>query len=61
MQILSQFTIYLTLLLIFFIVILLAMEGFCAVVKRVARKRDVSSKLMKYVEVLDWLKEEDDE
>lgn len=61
MEILSQFTVYLTLLLIFFILILLAMAGFCAVVRRINKTKKVSPRVMKWVEVLDWLKEEDDE
>lgn len=61
MEILSQFTVYLTLLLIFFILILLAMAGFCAVVRRINRTKEISPRIMKWVETLDWLKEEKDE
>ncbi len=59
MQILSQFTIYLTLLLIFLIVILLAMAGFCAVMRQIDKRKKLSPRIMKWVEVLDWLKEEE--
>jgi len=58
MEILSQFTIYLTLLLIFFIVILLAMEGFCAVMRQINKRKKLSPRIMKWVEVLDWLEDD---
>ena len=61
MEILSQFTIYLTLLLIFLIVILLAMAGFCAVMRQIDKRKKLSPRVMKWVEVLDWLKEEKDD
>lgn len=61
MEILSQFTIYLTLLLIFLIVILLAMAGFCAVMRQINKRKKLSQRVMKWVEVLDWLKEENNE
>lgn len=61
MEILSQFTIYLTLLLIFFILVLLAMAGFCAVMRQINKRKKLNPRIMKWVEVLDWLKEEDNE
>lgn len=61
MEILSQFTIYLTLLIIFFILVLLAMAGFCAVMRQINKRKRLTPRVMKWVEVLDWLKEEDDE
>ena len=61
MEIMSQFTVYLTLLLIFFMLILLAMAGFCAVMRQINKRREVSPRVIKWVEILDWLKEEDDE
>ena len=61
MEIMAQFTIFLTAMALCFVAILLIMEGFCAVVRQVNKKMEVSPRLMKWVETLDWLKEEDDE
>lgn len=59
METFAMFSVFLTMLLLGFVVIMLAVAGFCYVVKRLARKGKVSPRLMKWVEVLDWLKEED--
>lgn len=61
MEIMAQFTIVLTAMALCFVAILLIMEGFCAVVKQVSKKIEVSPRVMKWAEVLDWLKEENDE
>lgn len=60
MMILAQFAIYLAVLSVFFIIILIAMAGFCTVVKSMGKKKDINPRLMKWAEVLDWLKEEDE-
>ena len=61
MEIASQFTVCLTLLLIFFVLVMLAIAVFCSVVRKIENKKDISPRLKKWVEVLDWLKEEDNE
>ena len=53
----AMFAALLTMLLLGFVVIMLAIAGFCYVVKRFARKGKVGPRLMKWAEVLDWLKE----
>ena len=59
METFAIFSVFLTMLLLGFIVVMLAVAGFCYVVKRLARKGKVGPRLMKWAEVLDWLKEED--
>ena len=58
MEIMMQFTIYLTLILLLFLVAMLMIEMFCVIVRSINRIRPVSLKLLKAVEVLDWMKEE---
>ena len=59
METFAIFAASLTMLLLGFVVIMLAIAGFCYVVKKLARKGKVGPRLMKWAEVLDWLKEED--
>ena len=59
METFAMFSVFLTMLLLGFIVVMLAIAGFCYVVKKLARKGKVGPRLMKWAEVLDWLKEED--
>lgn len=61
MLIMAQFIIFLTLLVLAFVNVLLLMAIFCKVIRWINMRRPVSPKLIKYAEVLDWLKEEDDE
>lgn len=58
METFAMFSVFLTMLLLGFIVIMLAIAGFCYVVKKLARKGKVGPRVMKWAEVLDWLKEE---
>ena len=55
----AMFTILVTMLMLAFVIIMLAIAGFCCVIKKLAQKRKVGPRLMKWAEVLDWLKEED--
>ena len=59
METFAMFSVFLTMLLLGFIVIMLAIAGFCCVVKKLAQKGKVGPRVMKWAEVLDWLKEED--
>lgn len=59
MEALSIFAVTITMLLLGFVVIMLAIAGFCYVVKKLAQKGKVDPRLMKWAEILDWLKEED--
>ena len=61
MEIMCIFTICITMLCLIFITIALAILGFCTVVKQINKTRPVSLKLLKAVEILDWLKEDKDE
>lgn len=59
MKTFAMFAVMLTILLLGFVVIMLAIAGFCYVVKKLSQKGKVSPRLMKWAEVLDWLKEEE--
>lgn len=59
MKVLSIFAVTLTMLLLGFVVIMLAIAGFCSFMKRVEKKRGLSPRMAKWVYILDWLKEED--
>lgn len=59
METFAMFSVFLTMLLLGFIVVMLAIAGFCYVIRKLARKGKVGPRLMKWAEVLDWLKEED--
>lgn len=58
METFAMFSVFLTMLLLGFIVVMLAIAGFCYIVKKLALKGKVGPRLMKWAEVLDWLKEE---
>lgn len=58
MGIMMQFTIYLTLILLLFLVAMILIEIFCVIVRSINRIRPVSLSLLKMVEVLDWMKED---
>lgn len=55
MKTLSIFAVTLTMLFLGFVVIMLAIAGFCAVMKRIERKRGLSPRMAKLVYILDWL------
>ena len=58
---LMLFTIYGTMLLLLFCLAMVIIAIFCGVVKHIAKRRSINPRLMKWVEVMDWLKEENDE
>lgn len=58
MKALSIFAVTLTMLLLGFVVIMLAIAGFCYVMKRIEKKRGLSPRMAKLVYILDWLGEE---
>ena len=59
MEILALFAVHLTLLALGFVILLLAIAGFCYFMKRIEKKRGLSPRMAKWVYILDWLKEED--
>ena len=61
MNILCLFTIHFTLLLLFFVIILILIEIACYILRRIDLNRGLGEKIMKWVEVLDWLKNDRDE
>ena len=58
MKTFAMFAVMLTMLLLGFVVIMLAIEGFCYVMKYVEKKRGLSPRMAKLVYILDWLGEE---
>ena len=58
METFAMFSVFLTMLLLGFVVVMLAIAGFCYVIRKLAQKGKVGPRLMKWAEVLDWLKEE---
>ena len=61
METVALITLYLTMILLFMVICLILIAGFCFVVKRVAKRKKVNPRLMKWVEVLDWFKEDGNE
>lgn len=59
MKMMALFSVTLTMLMLLFCVVMLAVAGFCAIMKRVERKRGLSPRMAKWVDILDWLKEDD--
>lgn len=59
MKTFAMFAVMLTILLLGFVVIMLAIAGFCYVMKRIEKKRGLSPRMAKWVYILDWLEEED--
>jgi hypothetical protein len=57
-RILMLFTIYGTALLLVFCLVMVVIAAFCGVVRYIAKRRSISPRLMKWVDVMDWLKEE---
>ena len=55
METLSIFAVTLTMLLLGFVMIMLAIAGFCAVMKQIERKKGLSPRMAKLVYILDWL------
>lgn len=58
MKTFAMFAAMLTMLLLGFVVIMLAIAGFCYVMKRIEKKRGLSPRMAKWVYILDWLGEE---
>ena len=58
MRIISLFVVTLTMLMLIFVLIMLAIAGFCYVMKRIEKKRGLSPRMAKWVYILDWLEEE---
>ncbi len=58
METFSLFVVCLTLLLLGFVLIMLAIASFCYVMKRIEKKRGLSPRMAKWVYILDWLGEE---
>ena len=58
MEIFAMFTVIITMLLLFFCVVMLIDALFCYIIKRCDKNGKVNPQLRKWVEVLDWLKEE---
>lgn len=58
MRVISMFVVTLTMLMLIFVVIMLAIAGFCYVMKRIEKKKGLSPRIAKWVYILDWLEEE---
>lgn len=58
MEVLSIFAISLTIILIGFVVLLLAVAGFCSFMKRIEKKKGLSPKMTKLVYILDWMEDD---
>lgn len=58
MKTFAMFAVMLTILLLGFVVIMLAIAGFCSVMKQIEKKRGLSPRMAKWVYILDWLGEE---
>lgn len=58
MKALSIFAVTLTMLLLGFVVIMLAIAGFCYFMKRIEKKRGLSPRMAKWVYILDWLEDD---
>lgn len=58
MRTFAMFAVMLTMMLIVFVLCMLAIAGFCYVMKRIEKKRSLSPRMAKWVCILDWLGEE---
>ena len=58
MKTFAIFSVFLTMLMLIFVLIMLAIAGFCYVMKRIEKKRGLSPRMAKWVYILDWLGEE---
>lgn len=58
MKTFAMFAVMLTMMLIVFVLCMLAIAGFCYVMKRIEKKRGLSPRMAKWVYILDWLGEE---
>lgn len=58
MKTFAMFAVMLTMMLIIFAIYMLAIAGFCCVVKKLAQRGKVGPRLMKWAEVLDWLEDD---
>ena len=58
MRAFAMFAVILTMLLVIFVLCMLAIAGFCYVMKRIEKKRGLSPRMAKWVYILDWLEEE---
>ena len=61
MEALSIFAVTLTMLLLGFVVIMLAIAGFCSIVKKIERTREINPRLAKWVYILDWIGDDKDD
>lgn len=58
MRAFAMFAVMLTFMLVIFVLYMLAIAGFCYVMKRIEKKRGLSPRMAKWVYILDWLGEE---
>lgn len=58
MKTFAMFAVILTMMLILFAQYMLVIAGFCYVMKRIEKKRGLSPRMAKWVDILDWLEEE---
>lgn len=58
MKTFAMFAVMLTMMLIVFVLYMLAIAGFCYVMKRIEKKGGLSPRMTKWVYTLDWLGEE---
>lgn len=61
MKAVSLFSIHLTIIVIFLIIILILAEVACWVLKKIDERRNLGKRAKKWIYVLDWLDDEDDE
>ena len=61
MKTFAMFAVMLTMILIIFAIYMLAIAGFCYVMKRIQKKRGLSPRMAKWVYILDWLEEDKDD
>lgn len=59
MRAFAMFAVMLTFMLVIFVLYMLAIAGFCYVMKRIEKKRGLSPRMAKWVYILDWLGEEE--
>lgn len=58
MKTIAMFVVLLTMLMLAFVIIMLAIAGFCYVVRYINYKRGVNPRLLKWARTLDWLMED---
>ena len=58
METFAIFAASITMLLLGFVVIMLAIACFCFVVRKIGRKKEISPRLEKWIYILDWTKED---